>query len=147
MNIKQALKQKNKLAKKIQETSARISRYNSVDENAYRPYDINLELNNLIALTNDMVELKTKIHMANREVYSKIFRLSELKALVKHLRGVDCTQGVTNMGLRFGESVNPSVKTCVIGRLDMDKYIEQYEAEIDNIQDELDRHNNITEIQ
>jgi hypothetical protein len=51
------------------------------------------------------------------------------------------------MGLRFGESVNPSVKTCVIGRLDMDKYIEQYEAEIDNIQDELDRHNSMTEIQ
>jgi hypothetical protein len=146
MNIKQALKQKNKLAKKIQETSARIARYNSVDENAYRPYDINVELNNLIGLTNDMVELKTKIHMANREVYSKIFRLSELKALVKHLRVVDCTQGVTTPGLRYGESVNPSVKSCVIGRLDMDKYIEQYEAEIDKIQDELDRHNSITEI-
>jgi hypothetical protein len=147
MNIKQALKQKNKLAKKIQESSAKISRYNSVDENAYRPYDVNQELNNLITLTNDMVKLKTQIHMANREVYSKIFRLSELKGLVKHLRGVDCTQGVTNTGLRFGESVNPSVKTCVIGRLDMDKYIEQYEAEIDNIQDELDRHNSMTEIQ
>lgn len=146
MNIKQALKQKNKLAKKIQETSVRIAKYNSVDENAYRPYDINLELNNLIALTNDMVELKTKIHMANREVYSKIFRLSELKALVKHLRSVDCTQGVTTPGLRYGESVNPSVKSCVIGRLDMDKYIEQYEAEIDKIQDELDRHNSIVEI-
>jgi hypothetical protein len=146
MNIKQALKQKNKLAKKIQETSVRIAKYNSVDENAYRPYDINLELNNLIALTNDMVELKTKIHMANREVYSKIFRLSELKALVKHLRGVDCAQGVTTPGLRYGESVNPIVKSCVIGRLDMDKYIEQYEAEIDKIQDELDRHNSIVEI-
>ncbi len=146
MNSKQALKQKNKLAKKIQETSVRIAKYNSVDENAYRPYDINLELNNLIALTNDMVELKTKIHMANREVYSKIFRLSELKALVKHLRGVDCSQGVTTPGLRYGESVNPSVKSCVIGRLDMDKYIEQYETEIDKIQDELDRHNSITEI-
>ena len=41
MNIKQALKYKNKLAKKIAETAQKISRYNSVEEGALRPYDVN----------------------------------------------------------------------------------------------------------
>jgi hypothetical protein len=75
MNIKQALKYKNKLAKKIQETAQKVARYNSVDEGVVRPYDVNELLAQLQTLTEEMVELKTKIHLANRDMYSYIFRL------------------------------------------------------------------------
>lgn len=143
MNIKQALKHKNKLAKKIQETAQKISRYNSVEEGAIRPYNVSALLEQLENYTNEMVELKTKIHLANRDMYSFIFRLSELKALVKHLRGVDCTEGLNISLSRFAES-NTSVKTSVIGRIEMDTLIENFESEIDSIQDKLDIHNNTT---
>jgi seryl-tRNA synthetase len=143
MNIKQALKYKNKLAKKIQETAQKVARYNSVDEGVVRPYDVNELLAQLQTLTEEMVELKTKIHLANRDMYSYIFRLSELKAMVKHMRIVDCTEGVNVSLSRFGE--NPtSVKTSVISRLDMDNLIENLESEIDLIQDKLDIHNGTT---
>ena len=143
MNIKQALKYKNKLAKKIQETAQKVARYNSVDEGVVRPYDVNELLAQLQTLTEEMVELKTKIHLANRDMYSYIFRLSELKAMVKHMRIVDCTEGVNVSLSRFGE--NPtSVKTSVINRLDMDNLIEKLESEIDLIQDKLDIHNGTT---
>jgi len=143
MNIKQALKHKNKLAKKIQETAQKISRYNSVEEGAIRPYDVNVLLNQLENYTNEMVELKTKIHLANRDMYSFIFRLSELKGLLKHLRVVDCTEGLSFSLSRFTES-NTNVKTSVIGQIEMDNLIEKFESEIDSIQDKLDIHNNMT---
>ena len=57
MNIKQALKYKNKLAKKIQETAQKVARYNSVDEGVVRPYDVNELLAQLQTLTEEMVEL------------------------------------------------------------------------------------------
>lgn len=143
MNIKQALKNKNKLAKKIQETAQKIARYNSVDDGVVRPYDVNELLAQLQNLTEEMVELKTKIHLANRDMYSYIFRLSELKAMVKHLRIVDCTEGVNVSMSRFAESTQ-SVKSSVINRLDMDNLIERLELEIDSIQDKLDIHNGTT---
>lgn len=143
MNIKQALKNKNKLAKKIQETAQKIARYNSVDDGVVRPYDVNDLLAQLQNLTEEMVELKTKIHLANRDMYSYIFRLSELKAMVKHLRIVDCTEGVNVSMSRFAESTQ-SVKSSVINRLDMDNLIERLELEIDSIQDKLDIHNGTT---
>lgn len=143
MNIKQALKHKNKLAKKIQETAQKIARYNSVDEGVVRPYDVNELLVQLQNQTDEMVQLKTRIHLANRDMYSYIFRLSELKAMVKHLRVVDCTEGVNVSLSRFSEN-SSSVKTSVINRLDMDNLIEKLESEIDTIQDKLDIHNGTT---
>lgn len=143
MNIKQALKNKNKLAKKIQETAQKIARYNSVDDGVVRPYDVNELLAQLQSQTDEMVQLKTKIHLANRDMYSYIFRLSELKAMVKHLRVVDCTEGVNVSLSRFSEN-SSSVKTSVINRLDMDNLIEKLESEIDTIQDKLDIHNGTT---
>jgi hypothetical protein len=145
MNIKQALKYKNKLAKKIAETAQKISRYNSVEEGALRPYDVNELMSVLQNYTNEMVELKTKIHLANRDVYSYIFRLSELKALVKNLRSVDCTEGLSVAFSRFSEN-NSNVRTSIIGRLEMDNLIEKLESEIDSIQDKLDIHNNTTQL-
>ncbi len=143
MNIKQALKHKNKLAKKIQETAQKIARFNSVDDGVVRPYDVNELLEQLHTLTDEMVQLKTKIHLANRDMYSYIFRLSELKAMVKHLRVVDCTEGVNLPFSRFSENT-PSIKSSVINRLDMDNLIERLETEIDSIQDKLDIHNGTT---
>jgi hypothetical protein len=145
MNIKQALKYKNKLAKKIAETAQKISRYNSVEEGAVRPYDVNELMGVLQNYTNEMVELKTKIHLANRDVYSYIFRLSELKAMVKNLRSVDCTEGLNVAFSRFSEN-SSNIRTSIIGRIEMDNLIEKVESEIDSIQDKLDIHNNSTQL-
>lgn len=143
MNIKQALKYKNKLAKKISETAQKVSRYNSVDEGAVRPYDVSEELSKLQTLTMEMVDLKTKIHMANRDVYHYIFKLSEMKAMLKHLRTVDCTEGLNVSLSRFAESTS-TMKNSVISRLEMDQLIEKIENQIDEIQDKLDIHNSTT---
>ena len=84
MNIKQALKQKNKLVKKTSDLYNRLNENNSVEEGAVRHYDVDETLTELLNNVDDLIELKTKIHIANMEVYDKIFKMSELKSLLKN---------------------------------------------------------------
>ena len=140
MNIKQALKQKNKLVKKTSDLYNRLNENNSVEEGAVRHYDVEETLTELLNNVDDLVELKTKIHMANMGVYNKIFEMSELKSLLKHLRGLDCGEGTVRKMHRYSDET-PMVKTTIIDVVRRNNLIELLESNIERLQDELDVHN------
>jgi len=144
MNIKQALKEKNKLAKKVTDLMDRTNRNNSMDEGAVRSYDPKESLEQALQMVDDLVNLKTKMHMANAEVYDKIFRMSEYKSLVKYLKTLNCSQG-TIVTSRYGDSTTRQM-TTVISEVERDALVEKYETLIDNLQTELDTHNATTQI-
>jgi len=144
MNIKQALKEKNKLAKKVTDLMDRTNRNNSMDEGAVRSYDPKESLEQALQMVDDLVNLKTKMHMANAEVYDKIFRMSEYKSLVKYLKTLNCSQG-TIVTSRYGDSTTRQM-TTVISEVERDSLVEKYETLIDNLQTELDTHNATTHI-
>ena len=144
MNIKQALKEKNKLAKKVTDLMDRTNRNNSMDEGAVRSYDPKESLKQALQMVDDLVNLKTKMHMANAEVYDKIFRMSEYKSLVKYLKTLNCSQG-TIITSRYGDSTARQM-TTVITEVERDALVEKYETLIDNLQTELDTHNATTQI-
>ena len=144
MNIKQALKEKNKLAKKVTDLMDRTNRNNSMDEGAVRSYDPKESLEQALQMVDDLVNLKTKMHMANAEVYDKIFRMSEYKSLVKYLKALNCSQG-TIVTSRYGDSTARQM-TTVITEVERDSLVEKYETLIDNLQTELDTHNATTQI-
>jgi hypothetical protein len=144
MNIKQALKEKNKLAKKVTDLMDRTNRNNSMDEGAVRSYDPKESLEQALQMVDDLVNLKTKMHMANAEVYDKIFRMSEYKSLVKYLKALNCSQG-TIVTSRYGDSTARQM-TTVITEVERDALVEKYETLIDNLQTELDTHNATTQI-
>ena len=144
MNIKQALKEKNKLAKKVTDLMDRTNRNNSMDEGAVRSYDPKESLEQALQMVDDLVNLKTKMHMANAEVYDKIFRMSEYKSLVKYLKTLNCSQG-TIVTSRYGDST-ARLMTTVITEVERDALVEKYETLIDNLQTELDTHNATTHI-
>ena len=144
MNIKQALKEKNKLAKKVTDLMDRTNRNNSLDEGAVRSYDPKESLEQALQMVDDLVNLKTKMHMANAEVYDKIFRMSEYKSLVKYLKTLNCSQG-TIVTSRYGDSTARQM-TTVITEVERDALVEKYETLIDNLQTELDTHNATTQI-
>ena len=85
MTVKQALKEKNSLLKRINDAMAKVTAYNSIDEGNVRPYSTREQLIMVKDLTDELVRLKTRIHEANAPVYHKIFELSELKSLVKRM--------------------------------------------------------------
>lgn len=146
MTIKQALKHKNKLSKKIAEEILKVSHYNSVEEGFIRPYDINESYQKYFNMVSELVDLKNKIHLANAPVYHQIFRLSELKGMVSNLKQLDCSEGKVTS--RYGRSMGeePTIKTSIISVKMRDEAIETLEAEIENIQEVLDHHNATTTI-
>jgi len=144
MNIKKALKTKNKLVKIANEHYQKVSQYNSMEEGASRPYSAKEMLNNWIEATNELVDLKTKIHMANAPVYGKIFRLAELKSMVSKLNSVNCEEGKSSRG-RWN-SDDGLIMTAEISIIERDTMVKNLESEIERLQDELDAHNATTEI-
>jgi hypothetical protein len=145
MTVKQALKLKNKLVKEINEELQKAHSYNSVEVNSVRPYSSAQSLENTSRLTNELIELKTKIHLANSPVYDKIFRLSELKSLVSKIKSLNCTEG-TSVDYYSRRSENPPVMTAEISILERDSMVKIMEDEIESLQEELDTHNALTQI-
>jgi hypothetical protein len=141
MNLKQALKRKNRLVGLIAEEYIKVSQYNSVDDVNQRPYSVREALQNWLNLTDELIELKSKIQIANNKVNDKIFRLSELKTQVKQLKKLDCTSG-----LYYSKWSDDKVVTKVaeIEVVERDNMVKEMEAQIEKIQDELDEWNHQT---
>lgn len=146
MTIKQALKYKNKLVQKINDAIMKVYTYNSYEDGETRPYDVKEALNEYFKLSNELIELKDKIHQANRPVYYKIFELSELKSQATKLKVLNCNEGKFHD--RYGRTAGeiPIVNTTVINIVERDKMVEGIEERIERIQDELDTHNATTTI-
>lgn len=143
MTIKQALKEKNRLIKAIDDEFKKIQAYNSIDESNTRPYSTQTSLENILVLEDALIDIKTKIHRANTGIYDKIFRLSELKSLAKKLNQIDCSEGKVVDRYSRSEAV---IKTAEITVIDRDTRVKMIEEEIELLQEELDTHNATTSI-
>tara|TARA_R110000868_G_scaffold288466_3_gene548756 strand:- start:165 stop:605 length:441 start_codon:yes stop_codon:yes gene_type:complete len=146
MTIKQALKYKNKLVSKMNIEFNKAHQYNSVEEGGQRPYSASEALSKYFELSNELVELKTKLHKANAEVYDKIFLLSELKSRISKLQILDCSEGKVSDRFSRIHGDAPVIKTVQITILERDVLIQEIESKIEEVQEELDLHNATTEI-
>ncbi len=142
MNVKQALKQKNKLVTDLKAQYEILKKYNSIEEGNPRRYSMNDTLDKITNLSNELVELKAQIHKANQPVYDKIFALAELKGLVKELKKVPTEEGKINE--RYGSVV--SVKEVELNVVDIQNKVDILNSKIEEIQNELDIHNANTQI-
>ena len=146
MNIKQALKLKNVISAELNElyNLVRTSNSNIVGNvKYYVESDVMLQADSKML---ELVEIKTKIHDASAPVRKKIFLLSELKNKANHYRGISTSEGkqVDRYGSVGAEPTYAEVEFNVKQIKDLIKGIE---VRINEIQDELDTFNAITEIQ
>jgi hypothetical protein len=145
MNIKKALKEKNRLVKEIQDLHVRVATYNSIEVGNVRPYSAKESMERINQKSNELVELKTNIHRANAPIYHHIFRLSELKSTIARIKNLDCNEGsVQDYYSRNRET--PLVKETEISIVERDEMVKHMEGQIEEIQDILDNHNQITTI-
>ena len=142
MNVSQALKKKNKLAVELKKQYAIAQKFNSQEAGNPRRYSVQDALDKAAEITAELIELKTRIHLANAPVYSKIFRMAELKGRIKELRKVPTDEG-KHEG-RYGSA--PSEKEVEINIAQLDSFVVTLEASIEEIQTELDVHNATTTI-
>jgi hypothetical protein len=145
MNIKTALKKKNLLVKEILDLHTRVATYNSVEVGNVRPYSAKESMELLHQKSNELVELKTKIHTANAPVYKYIFRLSELKSTIARIKNLDCNEGIVQDYYSRNRET-PAVKETEISIVERDNMVKDMETAIESIQDVLDNHNQITNI-
>ena len=144
MNIKQALKLKNKLIKSIGDNKKLLQQYNTVEVGNPRPYSPTILLGSITKTTTELVELKSKLHRANAPMFEKIFEMSELKSTIKAMQNLDCTEGKSNRDRYRMES--ELVLTSEISLVDRNEFIKKLEDRIEQIQDEMDVFNSNTEI-
>ena len=142
MNVKQALKQKNKLVTDLKAQFEILKKYNSIEEGNPRRYSMTNTLEKIKTLQAELVELKSQIHKANQPVYDKIFALAELKGMIKELKKVSTEEGKVNE--RYGSVV--SVKEVELNVTDIDSAVSILESQIEQLQNELDVHNANTQI-
>jgi len=145
MNIKKALKEKNRLVKEILDLHTRVATYNSVEVGNVRPYSAKESMELLNQKSNELVELKTNIHTANGPVYQHIFRLSELKSMIARIKNLDCNEGIVQDYYSRNRET-PAVKETEISIVERDEMVKHMEGQIEEIQDILDNFNQITEI-
>lgn len=143
MNIKQALKQKNKLIKEITEKTKLMQEYNSIELGNERPYSINLLFEEVINASLELSNLKAKIHRANVPVLEDIFLMAEMKSTIQALKKIDCTSGKSNRNMYSSTEIVLMVEMNIVER---NNKIKQLENRIEEIQDKLDIFNANTEI-
>jgi len=139
MTINEALKRKNKLVSEIDKQAAIAAKYNSMASESVRRYSAKTAVENMGNLTKELVELKTKIHIANAPMYAKIFEISEIKNLIKKLRSIPTEEGMVQH--RWSDSA-PTMMAVELDVVTIDNTIEELESKIETIQNELDVWNN-----
>jgi hypothetical protein len=142
MNVKQALKVKNKLVGDIKECYRIIQTQNSIEEGNPRRYSVKEKIAEIAQLTDELVKLKAQLHRANAPVYEKIFQMAEIKGIIKELKKMDVSEGKQDS--RYGSVV--SVKEVEVNVVERDVIIKEYEAHVEKLQNELDIHNSNTNI-
>lgn len=142
MNIKQALKLKNKLVTQIKEQYEIAKAHNSIEQGNPRRYSALQSINKANELSIELVELKTKIHLANAPVYDLIFQMSELKNQIKQLKSIPVDEGKVTE--RYGSIT--TIKEVELNIAERDNLVKGLELQIEELQDKLDTHNAITEL-
>ena len=141
MNLAKALKQKNRLIQTINELQSEVQRSNSYREDGVRKIDTHKSMEDLAAATEKLIKLKIAIFIASTPMRENILRLGELKSRIQFLKGintqegyVDNYEGKTLYSVEYDINyIKNEVKTC--------------ESLIDELQEELDKFNHMTEIE
>jgi DNA repair ATPase RecN len=140
MTIAQGLKQKNKLVTKIQKNWERIQKFNSYVADSVNPFDVEKILEENLKMTEELVEIKTKIHKASEPVRHIIFRLSEIKNIFSSLSCIPIKEGKVKE--RYDQQYVEM--KAVLTAKKIDEMIEKFEIEKEKLQDELDSFNHKT---
>ena len=141
MKLNKALKQKNQLAGEVAELKVRLAAQNSRRSSVPFDYDANQVLADLRAKIDALVAVKSAIAVANAALYPRIFRLAELKGLVASLKSLDVRNGVFKEGGAYGQAPYDIEYTAQLKKPAVDALVADLEAEISDLQDELDELN------
>lgn len=149
MNVNSALKQKNKLAKDISNKQVLLATQNVYKtKNAEtQQYNTKNILGDIERMIDKLVETKAGIARANQEVYPKIFRMAELKGLAAALKMIPVKLGKESETVGYRGEIQEVEWASTLTNIEIDKKVAELEAQIQSLQDDLDKFNFTTEVQ
>ena len=146
ITLAQALKEKNRLAGEISRCWTMIARENSKREDSPRVIDVDETYKKLQLYKEKLVELKTKIGLANAGNLERIYRFEECKNELNRLNDIGTNE--TSDFQAIGESNYKEFKRTVVFTAaqvyEMRKKVQQ---ECNDIQDALDAYNASSKIE
>ena len=143
MTLAQALKRKNRLAQMVADARQRASQHNSTLEGNAPAFNVHELMAQARQNQERLVRLKAAISRANEPIQEEIYRMAELKGEASWLRGLTINEGVTMAPY----AQTTQTYTAQLGSREQAELIAAVEDEIDAVQERLDRHNAITEIE
>ena len=148
MRLQKALKLRKRLVGEIADLKREIAASNSFMEGSLNPekYNVPALYQALKDKVDKLVSLKFAINEANREIQSKIYVLSEYKALIDFWKIVETKEGEHPISVRFGESAATKQYKAQVTAEQRKEYIEEYQKRIDALQEEIDTYNYTTDI-
>ena len=145
MKLHKALKLRKSLVGEIAKLKKQIQ-----DKNSYLEGDVNAEMFKVVKANdllmekiNELIGLKFAINEANQEIQSKIYLLSEFKALIAFWNSVPINHGSKLVGYS-GDNVKTYKVHITEG--DRDSRVAEFQLKVDALQEELDVYNYTTDI-
>lgn len=148
VSLAKALKLKNRLIAALTRTKEILKRENSRLEKSPSKVDREQLYQQLETQTRELVDLKTKLAVANVGVYGKLAEMEELKSRITFLRELSTATGEVRQP-RFSHNVEPEkeVYTAYFDNEKRDAEIARLEVRIATLQDEVDEYNAVTKIE
>lgn len=143
INLATALREKNKIAKKLSEIWKLINQHNAVIAGNTRPFNMEHKLEEAFKLKDQLVKIKLAIKNANKGIDKHLIEIAELRSEIANLRKIDTREG--QVADRYGrEMVTYDSEIKQVKVLDL---IEARESQIDQLQDAVNQFNYDTKIE
>jgi hypothetical protein len=145
MKLHKALKLRKKLTGEISRLKAQIQTKNSyiVGSLNAEKYNVPQLYAELLKKIDELVGLKFAINEANREIQSKIYVLSENKALIAFWNETSVQEGTQLIGYSDKQTQEYKVQIDEEKRNEM---IKEFQTKVDSLQEEIDTFNYTTDI-
>jgi len=153
--LAQALKQKNRLAGEVARLRQIVERENSRKESKPARADVRKAFDESVARSRKLAALKGAIAAANAGIvsgsvgiYGKLNLQAELRGLIAFLKLLNTKEGeeVERVGFLSRDEAARAVYVAEIKRDEIDRNVAAYQAEIEQLQDEIDEFNAATRI-
>ena len=143
ITIAKALKYKNRLVERIKNATSNFLNYNSYPEGEECPVNPKTEWESRGQMTDELTSLKVALETACQPSRSKIFELSEIKAAIKTLQGLNVKEGSF---VDYGRGEEPIKWRAFMSHQQRDSLVMNLEKRLDSLQDEVDVFNHKTMI-
>lgn len=146
MTLAQLLKYRNRLVQKIKAIDEAVSKNNSIIKGNVRDQSPKALLESRSKLVDHLIAVKVILNTANKDIQGAIFRIQELKGLTSKLGELDTKHG-QNEGSIYSRRESILTYDAELTQPVVDAMKASIEAEIDTLQERIDRFNHTTEVQ